>query len=503
MKRTSDKDLYSILGVSPKASSAEIREAYLARMRVIHPDRFDRQKQAKDWRQANDMLAELNEAYAILRNAESRSDYDASRKRYSDAPPRSHPEPEPPPRTPFEVGELTRGYALFGSLARHVQERLLKRQQNLDEDQLQISLASEAWNYVFITILQFWLWYLFINAAIEKWSNLTLFWYALITLCVGGLIGRNIISIRRWMKITLKSYFYITPIYFLKTEFDSISFHPIWMLKDVRVTHNYNKRIYQDSTVTLKFDDHSEKLSLRSKRNVEDLLERIRLYDEQARAAYANHDQEYFLRHDDFYRVPRLGAVAPLTIPKRTQKIIYSLSLFVCAAALLIARATNAERSPTDWVRHSSPPVVAPAVPTPEPVVEQSYPAQPLPESGSLRSFTKKKRIAPFQIDATQASHNLVKLVDAQTGAAILTVFVQGGSITKVHVPLGTYEVRCATGDSWYGYEYLFGPDTTYSKTDETFSFNIEEEKIRGYTITLYKVADGNLHTSPIEPDKF
>jgi hypothetical protein len=43
MKRPPDKDLYAILGIAPDATPEEIREAHLARMRVIHPDRFDRQ----------------------------------------------------------------------------------------------------------------------------------------------------------------------------------------------------------------------------------------------------------------------------------------------------------------------------------------------------------------------------------------------------------------------------------------------------------------------------
>ncbi|MGH9424778.1 MAG: J domain-containing protein [Terriglobia bacterium] len=70
------KDPYSILGVEPTATQEELRGAYLARSRVIHPDRFDQQRQPQDWKKANEMLRELNEAYSILRNAESRAEYD-------------------------------------------------------------------------------------------------------------------------------------------------------------------------------------------------------------------------------------------------------------------------------------------------------------------------------------------------------------------------------------------------------------------------------------------
>ena len=68
---------------------------------------------------------------------------------------------------------------------------------------------------------------------------------------------------------------------------------------------------------------------------------------------------------------------------------------------------------------------------------------------------------------------------------------------------LGTYEVRYPSGDKWYGYEYLFGPETSYSKADKTFTFRVEGNQVSGFTITLYKATDGNLHTSPIEPTDF
>ena len=72
MKTSPTRDYYSILGVEPSASQAAIREAYLARARVIHPDRFDQKTQPQDWKKANEMLAELNEAFATLRNPETR-----------------------------------------------------------------------------------------------------------------------------------------------------------------------------------------------------------------------------------------------------------------------------------------------------------------------------------------------------------------------------------------------------------------------------------------------
>ena len=71
-----NRDHYQLLGVSVKASADEIRSAYRKRISVIHPDRFDAQLQPEQWRAANEMLIELNEAYRVLHQPHMRALYD-------------------------------------------------------------------------------------------------------------------------------------------------------------------------------------------------------------------------------------------------------------------------------------------------------------------------------------------------------------------------------------------------------------------------------------------
>ena len=52
-------------------------------------------------------------------------------------------------------------------------------------------------------------------------------------------------------------------------------------------------------------------------------------------------------------------------------------------------------------------------------------------------------------------------------------------------------------------YTYLFGPDTQYSEADRDFTFSFDGQQYTGYTVTLYKVQDGNLTTSKIPADQF
>jgi hypothetical protein len=130
-------------------------------------------------------------------------------------------------------------------------------------------------------------------------------------------------------------------------------------------------------------------------------------------------------------------------------------------------------------------------------------PEQILPYSGEVRNFTNKERVAPFTIETSSGSNYVVKLKDHYTKEAIMTIFVKGGDSIKTKVPTGTYEVTYASGDKWYGYNHLFGPDTRYSKANSSFSFNFNGYSYSGYTITLYKVSNGNLRTQGIDSSQF
>lgn len=59
-------DPYGIIGIKKGASYKEAKIAYLKRVKVLHPDRFDPQKQKSEWLEANEMLRQLNLAWKIV-----------------------------------------------------------------------------------------------------------------------------------------------------------------------------------------------------------------------------------------------------------------------------------------------------------------------------------------------------------------------------------------------------------------------------------------------------
>jgi hypothetical protein len=132
-----------------------------------------------------------------------------------------------------------------------------------------------------------------------------------------------------------------------------------------------------------------------------------------------------------------------------------------------------------------------------------NQPAQALPFSGEINSLTSKRKVAPLSINTSSGSNYLVKLKDAYTKESVMTIFIRGGDSVEVLVPLGSYEITYASGKSWYGYDHLFGPDTTYNKAESLFTFSDTGYQINGYTITLYSVSNGNLKTTNINSSGF
>ena len=70
----SDKNYYSVLGVSEDATPEDIKRAYRELAKKYHPDKTKGDKQAEE------RFKEINEAYAILSDTEKRKKYDQLRK---------------------------------------------------------------------------------------------------------------------------------------------------------------------------------------------------------------------------------------------------------------------------------------------------------------------------------------------------------------------------------------------------------------------------------------
>lgn len=88
---------YQILGVSPKATSEEIKAAWLFSIKAFHPDKFSRSSPEQQ-RTAEARTKAINEAYAILSDPHKRAAYD--RESVAQGPNVAASPPPPPPTRP-------------------------------------------------------------------------------------------------------------------------------------------------------------------------------------------------------------------------------------------------------------------------------------------------------------------------------------------------------------------------------------------------------------------
>ena len=94
-----DFDYYAVLGVSPKATAAELKQAYHLIVKIYHPDRNPGEEE-----ECTHRMMLVNEAFDVLSNPVERAKYDRIRETEVDddapaSPPRHRSEPAhyPPP----------------------------------------------------------------------------------------------------------------------------------------------------------------------------------------------------------------------------------------------------------------------------------------------------------------------------------------------------------------------------------------------------------------------
>ena len=108
---------------------------------------------------------------------------------------------------------------------------------------------------------------------------------------------------------------------------------------------------------------------------------------------------------------------------------------------------------------------------------------------------------APLQIRTRATDGNyVVKIVDWDTAEFIGMYFIQRGGTLSVDVPLGSYRLKFASGNEWYGEKFLFGPTTSYSYANQRLTFHLSGNYAEGHSIELIPRVGGNLTTESLRP---
>ena len=84
-----------------------------------------------------------------------------------------------------------------------------------------------------------------------------------------------------------------------------------------------------------------------------------------------------------------------------------------------------------------------------------------------------------------------------------MSIFIRAGQAVETGVPVGSYKIKIASGNTWYGESIRFGPNTSYATLDSEFSFSIEGSQLLGHELTLTRVVNGNLKQVTLKASDF
>lgn len=183
--------------------------------------------------------------------------------------------------------------------------------------------------------------------------------------------------------------------------------------------------------------------------------------------------------------------------------IIFAIPTLCCALINFISHKSVSSNSSNQAAHYSEVSTTAKTVTETTTGSKPVLSPLPVPKNGEILYHNSLDQIAPFTIKTSGTGYYLVKLKDHYSGENAITVFIHAGNTVDLDVPLGTFDLVYASGETWYGLAHLFGDDTVCAKAMDLFSFYLDGDYVSGWTVTLYPVYNGNLSTEAIDIDDF
>jgi hypothetical protein len=474
------KDYYALLGISPDAEPQEIRKAYIRISRVVHPDRFNPDKQPEDWKQANRMLQEINEAWQILRDPEKRRIYDLSRGyasagfsksggfTYSSKP----PEPRPRPSGPDPRKELSPGISAYSELPEHVQKQLMQRQRGEEEDQYYVITDHPTSHFLRAGLLLLWIAVIAFSSMGREWSTLTATLLFIVNAGAFLYAARHISWLTGWFSSPIESRLYITPVYIIETHHGLVRWWPVTGIHDIRITGGNGFLSGAETFLNLQYEEHLVRLkvsAIQLARNCVHMLQEYRSIADQ-QVEQANYD--YIRSHNDFKNVESVR-------PEPSHATRYGIyGGFLITGLLLYGLLYTSNLGN-------------------EPQIGSRLISQMLPQNGSrVIYFDEDDAVAPLELRTSQNRHYLVKISDADTRLPVMTVFLRSNRQLHLRMPDGTFTVRYASGYSWYGPDDYFGRHSEFFADTKSYTFSSRNGELSGHFILLGdpdRIASGEL----------
>lgn len=139
----------------------------------------------------------------------------------------------------------------------------------------------------------------------------------------------------------------------------------------------------------------------------------------------------------------------------------------------------------------------------PKEEVKVTIPSLPFPKNGTILeqhfiSISEDKQ-AWIEVKTKGSQATVVKMVDSFSLSEVLVFFISPGETVEFTIPSGSYMIKVASGESWYGEDSLFGEGMSASRLDGLQVFEPGDY----WTYELIEQVGGNLGQESINPEDF
>ena len=498
---------YDNLKVARNAPIEVIRAAYKSLSHKHHPDR-----NPNNQTEATRIMSIINTSYEVLSDPEKRKQHDTWIKEQENeqATPTNQYErksKKTETETAIDFPPPVAGSCFYDDLPKNVQEIILARVKQQEKNQLAIKLGGVKWNYFWSILLLCWFPYLVMDAADYRWVDETKYWYMGVTFFVSILLVRNIKWIYSWHTSPLRSWLIITPLYVIQTIPDKLWFWPIWSISDINATHEYTNGMYQGTSVSLSFDGKKHNFTVAPQSAYTQLVNTLKRFDEKFRLAIKSEDIDYLINNDDFleYRIDSSVAQSGQNNKEIYKSLAYYfLSLIVSFVIFGIVNSINGNNPDKRSFSYN---VVQPEYRQAPSAPSYTRPSlapngQTWPTVASYVKGFKKLHadgLSKVTIDNSQNNSDVfVKLVaiNGRESYPVRVFFIPAFSQFTINsIRAGLYDIRYRDLDSG-----------SLSKSE---SFTLQEietydgVEYSNFTMTLYKIQNGNMQTYGLSEAEF
>lgn len=125
------------------------------------------------------------------------------------------------------------------------------------------------------------------------------------------------------------------------------------------------------------------------------------------------------------------------------------------------------------------------------------------PDDGVVSATDSRECLCPFRITVPSGESDYYLTLKNITDGYKINIYLSSGNTMEIAVPLGVYKFIYCCGKNWYGYEHLFGDESYYYTTDDTFNFYKSSTHYCGHSVELIKQENGNMEEKKLTPEQY